>query len=72
MGNMRQLVKAQNDGSSDNSQEIPASMDNMCPDGNVTNKLNLQEEKLWEGMSMWDVPNASEIIHSGITPYWGR
>ena len=34
MGIMRPLVKAQNDGSSANSQEIPVSMDNMCPDGN--------------------------------------
>ena len=31
---MRPLVKAQNDGSSANSQEIPVSMDNMCPYGN--------------------------------------
>ena len=34
MGTMRPLVKAQNDGSSDNSQEIPVSMDNMFPDEN--------------------------------------
>ena len=34
MGTMRPLVKAQNDGSSANSQEIPVSMENMCPDGN--------------------------------------
>ena len=34
MGTMRPLVKAQNEGSSANSQEIPVSMDNMCPDGN--------------------------------------
>ena len=34
MGTMRPLVKAQNDGSSANSLEIPVSMDNVCPDGN--------------------------------------
>ena len=34
MGTMRPLVKAQNDGSSAKSQEIPVSMDIMCPDGN--------------------------------------
>ena len=34
MGTMLPLVKAQNDGSSANSQEIPVSMDNLCPDGN--------------------------------------
>ena len=34
MGTMRPLVKAQNDGSSAKSQEIPVSMYNMCPDGN--------------------------------------
>ena len=34
MGTMRLLVKAQNDGSSANSQEILVSMDNVCPDGN--------------------------------------
>ena len=34
MGTMRPLVKAQNDGSSANSREIPVSMDNVCPDGN--------------------------------------
>ena len=34
MGTMHPLVKAQNDGSSDNSREIPVSMDNVCPDGN--------------------------------------
>ena len=34
MGTMYPFVKAQNDGSSVNSQKIPVSMDNMCPDGN--------------------------------------
>ena len=34
MGTMRPLVKAQNDSSSAKSQEIPVSMDNVCPDGN--------------------------------------
>ena len=72
MGTMRPLVKAQNDGSSANSQEIPVSMDNMCPDGNKkTNMLHLQVENIWERMSIWDVPEASEILHSGITPYLG-
>ena len=33
MGTMRPLVKAQNDGSSANSQEIPVSMDNLRPEG---------------------------------------
>ena len=34
MVTMRPLVKAQNDGSSAKSQEIPVSMENVCPDGN--------------------------------------
>ena len=34
MGTMHLLVKAQNDGSSANSREIPVSMDNVCPGGN--------------------------------------
>ena len=34
MGTMRPLVKAQNDGSSAKSHEIPVSMENMCPDRN--------------------------------------
>ena len=34
MGTMHPLVKAKNDSSSENSQEIPVSMDNMCPDKN--------------------------------------
>ena len=33
MVTMRPLVKAQNDGSSANSQEIPLSMDNVRPEG---------------------------------------
>ena len=34
MGIICPLVKAQNEGYSANSQEIPVSMENMCPDGN--------------------------------------
>ena len=33
MGTMHPLIKSQNDGSSANIQEIPVSMDNVCPDG---------------------------------------
>ena len=33
MGTMRPLVKSQNDGYSANSQEIPVSMENVCPEG---------------------------------------
>ena len=33
-GNHAPIGQAQNGGSSANSQEIPVSMDNVCPDGN--------------------------------------
>ena len=32
-----------------------------------TNTFHLQMEKLWGGISVWGVPNASEILHRGIT-----
>ena len=51
-GNHEPIGKAQNSGSSANSQEIPVSMDNVCPDGNENQYVHLQVEKLWEGISM--------------------
>ena len=36
-----------------------------------TNMLHLQVEKLWERMSMWDVPNASEILPQRYNPVLG-
>ena len=57
MGTMHPLVKAQNDGSSANSREIPV--------------LHLQEEKIWERMSMWDVLNVPEILPQRFNPEFG-
>ena len=39
--------------------------------GMKTNMLHLQVEKLWERMSMWDVPNASEILPQWYNPVFG-
>ena len=36
-----------------------------------TNMLHLQVEKLWERMSMWDVPNTSEILPQRFNPKFG-
>ena len=36
-----------------------------------TNMLHLQVEKLWEGMSIWDVQNASEILPQRFNPEFG-
>ena len=51
-GNHAPIDQAQNSGSSANIQEIPVSMDNVCPDGNEDQYVHLQLEKLWEGMPM--------------------
>ena len=70
-GNHEPIGQSQNDGSSANSQESAVSMDNVCPEGTETNMLHLQVEELWEGISMWGVPNASKIIRCGITKDFG-
>ena len=43
MGTMRPLVKAQNDGSSANSQEIPVSMDNEHPEGTEDQSITSED-----------------------------
>ena len=61
MGTMRPLVKAQNNGSSDNSQEIPVSMDNVRPEGTEDQSITSADGEYLGGMSIWGVPKFKPI-----------
>ena len=66
MVTMRPLVKAKNDGSNAKSQEIPFSMDNMCPDMNKNQYVTSPSgEALGRNVNV----RRSECIRNSPQPY---